>query len=267
MTDEQRKARNRAYQRRYEERHPERRKASKAAWMAKHRDEWIAKRREGTAARAAQAKASKAKWEKANPDKVYVQRLRQRIKAQLRALSRELRLNYRVSFDEYMAIWEMQGGVCAICRSEQTVGRSKRLAVDHDHATGKLRALLCVKCNSAIGYFDENPALLRRAADYCERFNAQNHHGDWLSRVRRVVESLPEASREARRDEGVSETQPECGPAGSDAGGAGVADSLPAVDEGRWSIRALLGYLDTFGEVGRRAYRPNAFRAGPHVDD
>ena len=173
MTDEQRKARNRAYQRRYEERHPERRKASKAAWMAKHRDEWIAKRREGTAARAAQAKASKAKWEKANPDKVYVQRLRQRIKAQLRALSSELRLNYRVSFDEYMAIWKMQGGVCAICKSPHSGNRKVRdLIIEHDHTTGRVRGLTCQFCNHGLAGFKDNIDNLKAAILYLEKHHA-----------------------------------------------------------------------------------------------
>jgi hypothetical protein len=44
----------------------------------------------------------------------------------------------------------------------------KRLAVDHDHNTGKIRALLCDRCNRGIGYFNEDPALIRESADYLE---------------------------------------------------------------------------------------------------
>ena len=38
--------------------------------------------------------------------------------------------------------------------------------MDHDHGTGRVRALLCVRCNNGIALFDEDPALLRYAADY-----------------------------------------------------------------------------------------------------
>jgi len=43
------------------------------------------------------------------------------------------------------------------------------LSVDHCHATGRIRGLLCAKCNQAIGLMKDNPIFLRRAADYVER--------------------------------------------------------------------------------------------------
>ena len=57
---------------------------------------------------------------------------------------------------------------CAIC--ERLFGSSgdSRRCLDHDHDTGKARAFLCHRCNSAIGFFDENPAVIRAAADYIE---------------------------------------------------------------------------------------------------
>ncbi len=44
-----------------------------------------------------------------------------------------------------------------------------RLAIDHDHKTGQVRSLLCKKCNGVLGLVDDDPALLRAAADYIER--------------------------------------------------------------------------------------------------
>ena len=61
-----------------------------------------------------------------------------------------------------------QGGVCAICRL--TCQSGKRLCVDHDHATGKVRGLLCQKCNTVLGKMSDSPELLRRAAAYLEEF-------------------------------------------------------------------------------------------------
>jgi hypothetical protein len=48
-------------------------------------------------------------------------------------------------------------------------GDSKHLGIDHDHGTGKVRGLLCRDCNQGIGRFHDNPAILRKAADYIEQ--------------------------------------------------------------------------------------------------
>lgn len=64
----------------------------------------------------------------------------------------------------YDAMRERQGGVCAICL--RPCGSGKRLAVDHDHTTGKIRGLLCLNCNQALGKLDDSLALLDAAAAY-----------------------------------------------------------------------------------------------------
>ena len=58
-----------------------------------------------------------------------------------------------------------QDGKCALCGCPEG---EQRLRVDHDHTTGKVRALLCHKCNQALGFFDDQPWLLRKAAAYLE---------------------------------------------------------------------------------------------------
>ena len=62
---------------------------------------------------------------------------------------------------------------CAICGEPETAvsrtGRPKSISVDHDHDTGRIRGVLCDRCNRALGYLRDNPDLLRRAADYLER--------------------------------------------------------------------------------------------------
>lgn len=67
------------------------------------------------------------------------------------------------------AMLAKQGGVCAICKqAEVTVrqGRVMALSVDHDHDTGRIRGLLCNRCNRAIGLFNDDADLLRTAARY-----------------------------------------------------------------------------------------------------
>lgn len=69
------------------------------------------------------------------------------------------------TWDEYLLIHDKQDGKCAICcRDESEL--AKKLAVDHDHATGRVRGLLCDDCNLAIGRLQDSPKILRRALDY-----------------------------------------------------------------------------------------------------
>lgn len=85
----------------------------------------------------------------------------------------ELRRTFGISLEEYNAMLAAQGGVCAICRQPERAmrgGVSKNLAVDHDHITNKVRALLCSNCNPMIGYAGDDPVTLRAAAAYIENF-------------------------------------------------------------------------------------------------
>jgi hypothetical protein len=63
-----------------------------------------------------------------------------------------------------------QEGKCALCHTDKPNGRGKRLHVDHCHGTGKIRALLCHSCNAGLGAFKDDPALLRAAIDYLEKY-------------------------------------------------------------------------------------------------
>lgn len=70
--------------------------------------------------------------------------------------------------EELRDAWIAAGGKCKICLRE---GGHKSLCVDHDHTTGKLRGIICGKCNSAIGLADESPSRLRSLAAYIESAN------------------------------------------------------------------------------------------------
>jgi len=71
-----------------------------------------------------------------------------------------------VGLAEYNALLEIQGGVCAICGSDDPKTGGRSFAVDHDHVTGKVRGLLCSPCNRALGGFNDDPVRLQRAVDY-----------------------------------------------------------------------------------------------------
>lgn len=70
----------------------------------------------------------------------------------------------KISPTEFQRRLAEQGGVCGICGEEN--GSGHRLAADHDHKTGLIRGLLCHRCNTAIGLFRDDPALLRAAIRY-----------------------------------------------------------------------------------------------------
>lgn len=80
---------------------------------------------------------------------------------------RNIRVRYGLTRPEYEAL-TTDG--CHICgRKDAETPRVGKLAVDHDHATGKVRGVLCWMCNTALGKFNDDPARLRAAADYIER--------------------------------------------------------------------------------------------------
>ncbi len=73
---------------------------------------------------------------------------------------------YGISNSDYEAMLQEQDGVCKICKGKP-IARA-RLSVDHCHKTGKVRGLLCLLCNSALGKFKDDKILLARAIVYLE---------------------------------------------------------------------------------------------------
>jgi hypothetical protein len=81
------------------------------------------------------------------------------------AWANRLRKLYDLSVAEYWAIYEFQGGCCYICR--RATGKARRLAVDHDHATGIVRGLLCLTCNKkVVGHLRDDPRAFARGLIY-----------------------------------------------------------------------------------------------------
>lgn len=76
---------------------------------------------------------------------------------------------YGLDKQDFIDLMSKQGGCCAICGQPPAKGR--KLHVDHDHDTGKVRALLCRLCNVGIGHFRHDPALLSRARLYIQQYS------------------------------------------------------------------------------------------------
>ena len=79
--------------------------------------------------------------------------------------------NYEITENEYYNMLEDQMWLCGLCDAELNGDRFTH--IDHDHKTGKVRAILCGKCNSGLGYFADDPAVMIRAAKYIERHRVE----------------------------------------------------------------------------------------------
>jgi hypothetical protein len=84
------------------------------------------------------------------------------------ARNSRIKTSYGLSPDDFDALLLLQNGGCAICGAKYGRKIKDRLAVDHDHITGKVRGLLCAKCNRTLGMLTETPQTLRRMAEYIE---------------------------------------------------------------------------------------------------
>ena len=88
------------------------------------------------------------------------------------AKSADLKRHFGITIDDYERMLKEQGGVCAICKEvckdTNAAGLPRHMPVDHCHKTGKIRAILCGKCNKGLGAFRDDPDLLMEAAAYLE---------------------------------------------------------------------------------------------------
>lgn len=132
------------------------------------------------------------KWLLENPEKKlgYRQRWAEKLRADperyeqylARCRRKDLR-RQGITQEEYDAQYKRQGGVCAICgltHGRSLMGRSKDLAIDHDHQTNELRGLLCDDCNIGLGIFRDDPERLLVAAWYLLAYKNRSSYKEIL---------------------------------------------------------------------------------------
>jgi len=78
-----------------------------------------------------------------------------------------LKTKYGISIEEYLALAEAQGGLCAICRKKPGK-KFKTFGVDHDHRTGQVRGLLCTRCNIGLAFIEDD-AYFPKALQYLKQ--------------------------------------------------------------------------------------------------
>lgn len=73
---------------------------------------------------------------------------------------------YGITPEQYENMLAKQNGLCKICSAKKPGGRTRLFFIDHCHNTGKVRGLLCMRCNTGLGLFLDNPDFLKKAISY-----------------------------------------------------------------------------------------------------
>lgn len=145
------------YYREYYEAHKSEYAQRSAQWHREHR-ELVAERRK--------------QWRQNNRERHRLVRKawRQRNPLSVKASSRKSSLRkHNLTPEEYSHLEMKQSGLCAICGRDPRLyykGRNSKLHVDHSHATGKNRGLLCVRCNNSVERIDTIPEWAAKALQY-----------------------------------------------------------------------------------------------------
>lgn len=98
----------------------------------------------------------------------------------------------------FQLLWEQQQGCCAICTASFD---GKEYRIDHDHATGAVRGILCVPCNTGIGLLQDSPEVLDQAAQYLLQPPAYQLDPDEVTQ--REQEMTPQLSLFLQKREGL----------------------------------------------------------------
>lgn len=183
MTVEEKRAKDRAWYKR----NREKALASQHIYNEAHREEKRRYDRERHLENPERKRKQAREWARANPEKnkerslAWCEANSERYKEGRHRWSmtnakknreRNLLKNYGLTSAQFSEMSESQGGVCAICGLPPEGDRhSAVLHVDHDHATGMVRKLLCWHCNAMLGIAKDSPEILRIAANYLESFS------------------------------------------------------------------------------------------------
>lgn len=148
--------------------HAPKARAKSRRYYAEHRDALREKARVAQRERYATNRdamlAWQAKYRKENPELIRAQRKERYRKNKHKHREKRLAALYGLQPGEFERMLEAQQGRCAICSLPLRPGRATN--VDHDHSTGRVRALLCTPCNTAIGFMEDDVDRIYRAAEY-----------------------------------------------------------------------------------------------------
>lgn len=123
-------------------------------YYARNREKVLARVRTYHALNPQKARNRVKRFRAANPNRAKVYKIKSR---------------YGVSEQQFLALKSAQEGCCAICHTI-----AEKLVIDHCHASGKVRGLLCLKCNTLLGMAEDSAQILRSAISYIETRGAKS---------------------------------------------------------------------------------------------
>jgi Recombination endonuclease VII len=143
---------------------------SRAGKDVSYQSEWSKKQYAENPEFREKSRASCSAYQQSHKEEISAQRRRKRQEPETREKNRVrsrrwlLKTQYGMTLEDYDAMLARQGGVCKICRRKPKP--EKILAVDHNHATKRVRDLLCNGCNSMLGHSGDDPDILMEGAHY-----------------------------------------------------------------------------------------------------
>jgi len=111
-----------------------------------------------------QSNINSKEWYKRNKDKVKEYCAKPEIKRKRKDYN--LKRNYGITIEVFEHMYKEQEGICLICHEPFSFDK---LVVDHDHETGKVRGLLCISCNRAIGFLKDSILITESAVEYLKK--------------------------------------------------------------------------------------------------
>lgn len=151
-------------------------------WYKLNREKKLELSREYSKTHREMKRKSTKEWKKRNPEKVKIiskrsnDKNREKINEKNRKgrYKAQLKYMYGITEEYYKNMVELQEGKCLICGFTS----DRRLYVDHNHITGKIRGLLCMKCNAGLGMFQDNPVIIKNAYNYiCDIYKTISQNG------------------------------------------------------------------------------------------
>lgn len=147
----------------YSENNKEKIAVRNKTWSSNNKDKVNEKSRRWVKNNPDKAKEKTLKWQKEHPEENAASKKNWADKNPDRIRTSHLKRNFGITVVEYNALFEFQNGLCAICGSDN---EGKSFCVDHDHESGKIRGLLCKKCNSGIGFLKDDMNIIKKALFY-----------------------------------------------------------------------------------------------------
>ena len=169
-----------AYHRAYRLAHREELRARERAHDAACRDEIRLKARTYCAAHREEVRIKAKAWRAAHREEQKVYRTTHREEISIRektwraknpgrTRASNMKKLYGLTTIKFTALLESQRGTCASCKAAEWGRRGPQ--IDHDHVTGKIRGILCRKCNTALGMIGDDLKIARLLVAYLEKFN------------------------------------------------------------------------------------------------